>query len=100
MKDPRLWLLSESVRPLHPGSSHAQDIKPPAFLRLSIFPETKHYLLLRNCFLLGFLHDYGRRRDTVGTVIPKLRFSCFKIGESYTSNEAKSSPIDSDLSNG
>ena len=40
----RLWQLSESqnsagiiTNPLHPRTSYAQDIKPPAFLRLNIF---------------------------------------------------------------
>ena len=44
-KTPSLWDFSSTIQ---------MYIKPPAFLRLHIFPEMKHYSLLRNSFLLMF----------------------------------------------
>ena len=52
------WKQRISTNPLHPGTSHAQDIKPPAVLRLDSFPETKHYFFLRNSFLLIYNFHY------------------------------------------
>ena len=59
-KNPRLWQLSESARykaaHQHKSPSHRDfsrtTLQTPALLRLNIFPETKHYFLLRNSCLL------------------------------------------------
>ena len=61
-KNPRLWQLSESAwykaahqhkSPIHRDFSRT-TLQTPALLRLNIFPETKHYFLLRNSCLLKF----------------------------------------------
>ena len=59
-KNPRLWQLSESAwykaEHKHKSPSHRDfsrtTLQTPALLRLNIFPETKHYFLLRNSCLL------------------------------------------------
>ena len=59
-KNPMLWQLSESAwykaAHYHKSPSHRDfprtTLQTPALLRLNIFPETKHYFLLRNSCLL------------------------------------------------
>ena len=62
-KNPRLWQLSESAwyKAEHQHKSPSDrdfsrtTLQTPALLRLNIFPETKHYFLLRNSCLLSLV---------------------------------------------
>ena len=64
-RNPRLWQLSESAwykaAHYHKSPSHRDfsrtTLQTPALLRLNIFPETKHYFLLRNRCLLNVCYS-------------------------------------------
>ena len=72
----------------HPGFCHAENIQIPAFLRLwNIFPETKHYFLLRNSI---FMNEIGSSRKggwvvkkrglfTLGGFLSQNNLSCVAV---------------------